>query len=141
LNNIFINTESKLKVKKRTVKNIILALANEFGIKDIFIEVNFVSSDTLLRINKKYLHHNYRTDIITFDYSNERNILDGEILISLEDAWKNSKSYKVSFDNEVMRLVIHGILHLLGFDDITNYKRKKMKALEDKLINKLEKIK
>lgn len=141
MNNIFINTESKLKVKKRTVKNIILALANEFGIKDIFIEVNFVSSDTLLRINKKYLHHNYRTDIITFDYSNERNILDGEILISLEDAWKNSKSYKVSFDNEVMRLVIHGILHLLGFDDITNYKRKKMKALEDKLINKLEKIK
>ena len=141
MKNIFINTESKLKVKKRTVKNIILALANEFGIKDIFIEVNFVSSDTLLRINKKYLHHNYRTDIITFDYSNERNILDGEILISLEDAWKNSKSYKVSFDNEVMRLVIHGILHLLGFDDITNYKRKKMKALEDKLINKLEKIK
>jgi rRNA maturation RNase YbeY len=141
LKNIFINTESKLKVKKRTVKNIILALANEFGIKDIFIEVNFVSSDTLLGINKKYLHHNYRTDIITFDYSNERNILDGEILISLEDAWKNSKSYKVSFDNEVMRLVIHGILHLLGFDDITNYKRKKMKALEDKLINKLEKIK
>lgn len=141
MKNIFINTESKLKVKKRTVKNIILALANEFGIKDIFIEVNFVSSDTLLGINKKYLHHNYRTDIITFDYSNERNILDGEILISLEDAWKNSKSYKVSFDNEVMRLVIHGILHLLGFDDITNYKRKKMKALEDKLINKLEKIK
>ena len=54
----------------------------------------------------------------------KRNILDGEIFISLKDAEENSKKYRVSFDNELLRLIIHGILHLLGYDDITLQKEK-----------------
>ena len=90
-------------------------------------------------INTQYLGHNFSTDIITFNYSGENDSFDGEIFISVDDAFSNSKKYKVSLDNEIIRLVIHGILHLLGFDDKNKFDLKKMKKEENRLVSVFEK--
>jgi len=100
------------------------------------LPINFISSDQIITINKEYLNHNYSTDIITFNYSGSRKNLDGEIFISIDDAKINAKGYNNSLKEELLRLVIHGILHLVGYDDIKTSDFKKMKELENSLLNK-----
>lgn len=106
----------------------------KFQIADL--NINFIGSDKLLELNRKHLKHYYPTDIITFNYSGSLSELDGEIYISFEDAIINAKKYKVSLNNELTRLVIHGILHLLGYDDKTPFEKKIMKTLENQLTYK-----
>jgi len=104
-------------------------------------ELNFIfcSDDYLLNINKQYLNHNYYTDVITFDYCNQ-NILSGDIFISLDTVRENSIEYNVSFDNELYRVMIHGVLHLLGFDDKSNEDKVQMKNAEDEALLSLQNI-
>jgi probable rRNA maturation factor len=98
------------------------------------LNINIISAGEIEKINSEYLGHNFSTDIITFNYSGENDTLDGEIFISLDDACNNAKKYKVSLDNEILRLIIHGILHLLGFDDKLPHEKKVMKAEENKYV-------
>ena len=102
------------------------------------MEVNIITSEEIHKINNQYLQHNYSTDIITFNYSGENNTLDGEIFISLDDAYYNSLKYKVNLDNELLRLIIHGFLHLVGYDDKATNDKRKMKRIENKLVNQIE---
>ena len=103
------------------------------------MSINFVTADYLLEINQQYLKHNYHTDIITFNYSGSTDNLDGELFISVHEAMANALKYKVNVDNELLRLVIHGILHLIGFDDKQPNEKKKMKVEENKLTTLFEK--
>lgn len=80
------------------------------------IHINFVSDDELLQINQQFLNHDYLTDIITFDYS-QNNKLSGEIFISTDRAIENARIHHESPENEFLRLIIHGILHLCGYKD------------------------
>jgi len=137
--NLFIYNEKEIKIKKSLLHKIVSSICGELDLNIYSLEINFVSSETMLGINKKYLNHNYNTDIITFDYSNERNNLDGEFFISINDALENSKKYHVTLNNEILRLVIHGILHMTGYDDVTLAKRKRMKKVEDVMVQKLQK--
>ena len=89
-----------------------------------------------MTINKSYLKHDYTTDIITFNYSDSLQQIDGEIFISIDDALSNSKKFRVTLSDELVRLVIHGILHLLGYDDQNLTDKKIMKRLENKLLSK-----
>lgn len=82
------------------------------------ISVVFCSDNYILKINREFLNHDYFTDIITFDYCENRNI-SGDLLISLDTVLSNSKQYETNFLNELHRVIIHGILHLIGFDDKT----------------------
>lgn len=100
------------------------------------LELNFITSEKIREINNQYLSHDYSTDIITFNYSEDKKLIDGEIFISIDDAEENAKKYKVKFLEEIGRLIAHGILHLIGFDDLTPDKRKKMKIQENRLIKK-----
>ncbi len=140
MKNLFIYNEKEIKIKKSLLHKIVSSICGELDLNIYSLEINFVSSETMISINKKYLNHNYSTDIITFDYSNERNNLDGEIFISINDASENSKKYHVTLNNEIFRLVTHGILHMTGYDDITLAKRKKMKKVEDTLVQKIQKL-
>lgn len=124
------------KLKKRKIHVLIKSLSIELGFLVSNLEINFISSKVILDINKTYLTHDYTTDIITFNYSNILDQIDGEIFISIEDALTNSKKYKVSLSDELVRLVIHGILHLLGYDDLNTSEKKIMKRLENKLLSK-----
>jgi rRNA maturation RNase YbeY len=78
----------------------------------------FCSDEEILKINKQFLKHNYYTDIITFDYS-EGDKLSGDLFISLETVKTNSEKYKTGYEDELHRVMIHGILHLCGFNDKT----------------------
>lgn len=91
----------------------------------------FCSDSYLLAINREYLNHDYLTDIITFDMSEERNILEGDIFISLDRVTDNASSHQVSRTLELIRVVSHGILHLIGFNDKTDAEIKLMRKNEE----------
>ena len=123
-------------INKRAVHSLISALRMEFKLKISFLSISLINSSELRIINKKYLKHDFNTDIITFNYSKQPNEIDGEILISFEDARLNAKKYKTNYDKEINRLIIHGILHLLNYDDNNKKNKTIMKQMENKLINR-----
>ena len=139
MKNVYVYCYKKKKINKLLVHSILSKIRKNFNLNIRSLEINFVSRETIRKVNNEYLSHDYSTDIITFDYSNERNILDGEIIISLRDAEENSKKYQVTFDNELLRLIIHGILHLLGYDDVTLPKKRVMKKIEDTITENFNK--
>ena len=99
------------------------------------INLVFVSDEYLLNINKKYLNHNYYTDVITFDYSDVDEI-SGDIFISIERIEENSGLLAVAFDDELDRVILHGILHLLKYDDSTKTKKQEMRRIEDNYLSR-----
>ncbi|MFA9290422.1 MAG: rRNA maturation RNase YbeY [Solirubrobacteraceae bacterium] len=94
------------------------------------INIIFCDDDYLLEVNKKYLNHNYFTDVITFDYS-ENKMVSGDIYISTDTVLKNATDYKVEFYEELKRIIIHGTLHLLGYKDKTKKEISTIRAKED----------
>ena len=97
------------------------------------IDYIFCSDDYLLNINQEYLNHDTFTDIITFDYSNGRSI-SGDVFISTDRVNENAKTYEVSFDEELLRVMSHGVLHLMGYGDKMDEERKLMREKEDEKI-------
>mgnify|MGYP001447661191 CR=1 FL=1 len=93
----------------------------------------FCSDEKVLEINNQYLQHDYYTDIITFDYS-EDNIISGDIFISLDTVKSNSEQFKTEYKEELHRVIIHGILHLSGFSDHTEEEEKQMRNLENQAL-------
>jgi len=102
--------------------------------KTDFINIRFTDDNTITAYNKKYLSHNKRTDIITFNYG-EEGLIEGDIIISLDTISDNSKRYNVSFEMEIMRVVIHGILHLCGYEDNNRKLKQQMHEREDYYLN------
>jgi rRNA maturation RNase YbeY len=125
--------ENKYKINKRLTHSIIADLRENLAFSIESLSINFVSSETIEKINIEHLNHHYSTDIITFNYSESVEDLDGELFISVDDARENAKRFKCTLNEELLRLLIHGILHLLGYDDMTPEERRKMKRLENKL--------
>ena len=95
-------------------------------------ELNFIFCDDeyLLEKNNTFLKHDTLTDIITFDYS-QKNMLTGDVYISIERVKENAQNYEVSFKNELHRVIIHGVLHLLGYKDKDEKHQKEMRKKED----------
>lgn len=96
-------------------------------------ELNYIfcSDEYLLEINRTHLQHDYYTDIITFDNSDEPNTLEGDIFISLDRVKDNARSLNVNYQEEFRRVIIHGVLHLLGQADKTEAEAKEMRRKED----------
>lgn len=97
----------------------------------------FCSDDYLLDINNEYLKHDYYTDVITFNY-NEDDLLSGDVFISVDRVKENAVEYNVPFEIELARVVIHGLLHLVGYDDKTDDLRALMRDKENQYINLIE---
>lgn len=96
----------------------------------------FCSDPYLRKINKTYLEHDYFTDIVTFDNSSVKGKIEGDIFISIDRIRINAKQYKVTVKDELHRVIIHGVLHLLGYGDKNLDQVKKMRAEEDKALAK-----
>ncbi len=94
------------------------------------ISIIFCSDNYILDVNIRYLHHDYFTDVITFDYC-EGNKLSGDLFISIDSVRENSIEFGTEFDEELHRVIVHGILHLIGYDDHTPEDQKIMRAKED----------
>ncbi|WNM19641.1 rRNA maturation RNase YbeY [Flavobacterium capsici] len=98
-------------------------------------EVNYIfcDDDYLLEINKQYLNHDYFTDIISFDYS-EGNLISGDIFISIDRVKENASDFNVSFEDELKRVIIHGILHYCGYKDKSSAEAEMMRSKEEEKI-------
>lgn len=96
----------------------------------------FCSDDYLLNLNKEYLNHDTYTDIVTFNYC-ENNIISGDLFISIDRIKDNSTQLKLSFNSELNRVIIHGVLHLIGYNDKTPEEILEMRAKEDFYLNLL----
>lgn len=94
----------------------------------------FCSDDYLHKINLEHLDHDTLTDIITFDF-NEENIVNGDLFISIDRIKDNAKQFDVSFDDELHRVMVHGVMHLCGFKDKTSEDQKVMSSKEDFYLN------
>ncbi|NNM94493.1 MAG: rRNA maturation RNase YbeY [Bacteroidia bacterium] len=94
----------------------------------------FCTDKYLLELNKKFLHHDYYTDILTFDYSAGKTI-NGEIFISIERVKENAIAYSQSFRQELLRTIVHGVLHLCGNNDKTAAEKNRMRKKEDTALN------
>jgi rRNA maturation RNase YbeY len=108
--------------------------AEQYGKKTGDISYMFCDEEKILEINRKYLNHDYYTDIITFDYS-ERNKISGDIFISPETLKTNALNFNVTFEEELLRIIIHGILHLCGQDDKTPESKQEMTGKENKALD------
>jgi probable rRNA maturation factor len=94
----------------------------------------FCSDEYLLEINKQYLDHDYFTDIITFDNSEEDNVLEGDIYISVDRVRENAETFHADFETEMRRVLIHGLLHLMGYEDSDESLKKAMRGKEDEYL-------
>lgn len=123
--------ETKFQFKNRRLNNSWLKLVAESEIKKLGqINIIFCSDNYILDINQRFLQHDYFTDIITFDYC-EGNILSGDLFISVDSVKENSIFYKTDFDEELNRVIVHGFLHLIGYDDHSDEDQKMMRSKEN----------
>lgn len=114
--------------RKRTAW--ITAVIRQHGKVPGEIQYIFTDDEHILKINREFLQHDYCTDIITFDYT-EGNTLSGDIFISIDTVRDNSQTYGDTFRRELLRVIIHGVLHLAGFNDKTEAEQRVMRTQED----------
>ncbi len=117
-------------IPHRQLTHWIRNVAAHYGKKVGEVGYLFCSDAHILNVNRTYLQHDYYTDIITFDYS-EGNTLNGDIVISLDTVKSNARQYDKPYDEELLRVIIHGILHLCGINDKGPGEREKMEKAED----------
>ena len=125
----FQDTDFKFRHKRLTSQWLRLTAESEIY-RIVDISIIFCSDSYILDINQKYLHHDYYTDIITFDYC-EGERLSGDLFISVDSVRENSIEYGTSFEEELNRVIIHGLLHLIGYDDHTEEDIAQMRKKEN----------
>ena len=121
------------KIKKRDTSAWIKAVAASYGRKVGEIGYLFVDNEKILEVNREYLGHDYYTDVITFDYD-EDDTVSGDIVISLDTVRSNAELFGKSYEDELYRVIIHGILHLCGINDKGPGEREIMEAAENKAL-------
>lgn len=121
-------------IKKRDTNRWIKQVAETYGKKVGEIAYIFVDDAKILEVNQQYLQHDYYTDIITFDYS-EGNTISGDLFISLDTVRTNAEGQKCAYEDELHRVIIHGILHLCGINDKGPGEREIMEAAENKALS------
>lgn len=112
-------------------RNWIRKVASHYSVRIAHLNYIFCSDKYLLKINRDYLKHDDYTDVVTFDYSESTQEIEGEIYISIDRVRENADRYKQEFTNELSRVMIHGLLHLMGYGDKTEAEQTKMKERED----------
>lgn len=141
LNKIAIYGNKKLlsgKIKRS--KKVILNILKDHKLKLDIIEINLITDDELLKMNKSVLKHDYYTDIITFDYC-ENKTVSGDLYISIDRTKENAKIFKSVPSEELIRVMFHGVLHLCGYKDKKKEDINIMREMENKYLEKFRKIK
>ena len=133
------NTKLPKQFQKRKLTQWIKEIANSKNKKADNITYLFCTDEKILEINRNFLKHDYYTDIITFDYT-EDNLLAGDIFISIDTVKSNAAKFNSDYIEELYRVMIHGILHLCGMKDRTEEEKKKITQAENKALEILRKM-
>ena len=121
------------KIKKRETTAWIRAVAKSYGRRVGEVGYMFVNDDKILEVNREYLGHDYYTDVITFDYD-EDDVVSGDVVLSLDTVASNAHLFNKTYEEELYRVIIHGILHLCGINDKGPGEREQMEAAENKAL-------
>jgi probable rRNA maturation factor len=144
MNIVIANRQRVKKIDSRLLKEIASAILAELEIEHCELEINLLGAKEMAALNETFLNHDGSTDVITFDYSEGKKLrsnvgISGEIFICVDDAIAQAKQFKTNWQTEIVRYIAHGILHLLGHDDLKPQLRRKMKHEENLLVRKLAK--
>lgn len=120
-------------IRRRDTSAWVRAVAASYGKRVGDIAYIFCDDEKILEVNRQYLQHDYYTDIITFDYTEDDRI-SGDLFISLDTVRSNAEQQGADYDTELHRVIIHGILHLVGINDKAPGEREVMEAAEDKAL-------
>jgi rRNA maturation RNase YbeY len=134
------NRQRARPLNTKFIRNVLRALLiDDLSQDDFEIGVSIIGEEAMTRMNEGYLRHKGSTDVITFDYTDATRpeCLAGEIFVCLDEALVQAPRFRVSWQNELVRYIVHGILHLCGFDDKTSAARRKMKREENRLMRRV----
>lgn len=129
----FLELPSILKGREREVSDWLVVVAEGYGSRIKGLVYHFVDDEEITRINVEHLDHDYATDIITFGYEEGKRV-NGEIYIGYETVFENAKDLGLAEVDELCRVIAHGLLHLIGFDDQTDEEKQVMRSEEEKCL-------
>ena len=137
MNIVIANRQRVKSFDLRMLKKITAALFAELNIAGAAIEINLLSAAEMAALNETFLKHEGPTDVITFDYGSSKSRLQGEIFVCVDEAVLQARTFGTQWQSEIVRYLIHGILHLLGYDDLDAGPRRRMRREENLLLRKL----
>lgn len=144
MNIVIANRQRTKPIDSRFLKRIVRDIFDELSITEAELGISLVAAREMTLVNETFLQHKGSTDVITFDHlepdgttENPALQLHGELFVCVDDALAQSKKFKTTWQSEVIRYVTHGILHLLGYDDLKASLRQKMKREENRLVRRL----
>ena len=133
------NRQRTKKINTRLLKQIAGELLTELKMSEADLGVALVGAKEMAKVNWQFLRHEGSTDVITFDHESTRTNLHGELFICVDVAVTQAQEFKSSWQSELVRYVVHGVLHLLGYDDLQPALWRKMKREENRLVRLLAK--
>jgi rRNA maturation RNase YbeY len=146
MNVVILNRQRIKKINTRLLRRMLLAVLDELKVTDSELGITLVNAPEMARINWDFLQHTGSTDVITFDHSDPDApqpkgalTVNGELFICVEDAISQAREFGTRWESEVVRYAVHGVLHLLGYDDLKPALRRAMKREENRLVRWLEK--
>lgn len=156
MNVVIVNRQRTKRINPRLLKQLVLALFAELEIAEAELGISLVAAREMALVNETFLQHEGSTDVITFDHTDNvppvsrrqdkldfpagcRKHVHGELFICVDDAIQQAKEFKTKWQSEVVRYVVHGVLHLLGYDDLKPDLRRVMKREENRLVRQLAK--
>ena len=144
---LIMNRQRAIPLNTRLLRTLAKSLLEDLlGLEKFDLGIHVVRAPEMARLNEKFLQHAGSTDVITFDYTDKvppaggRKHVHGEIFICIDDAKTQAREFRTSWQSELARYVIHGVLHLRGFDDIQPGDRRKMKREENRLLKKIARL-
>ncbi|HTB82676.1 MAG TPA: rRNA maturation RNase YbeY [Candidatus Sulfotelmatobacter sp.] len=144
MNVVITNRQRAKKIDARLLKEIVAGLFAELKIEEAEIGINLVGAREMALVNETFLQHEGSTDVITFDHrdskskiQNPKSEIYGELFICIDDAMVQAREFGTSWQAEITRYIVHGVLHLLGYDDLKPHLRRKMKHQENRLMRRI----
>ena len=140
-----LNRQRTKKINARLLKQLVQALFTELKIETAELGIHLVSAPEMTLLNETFLRHEGSTDVITFNHQDDSNpengkiSLYGELFVCMDEAMVQAKRFRCSWQSEIVRYIVHGILHLLGHDDLKPGLRRRMKSEENRLVRRLAK--
>ena len=139
MNVVIANRQRKKKINQHQLRLVVTELFSELKITNCELGIQFVSAERMAQINWQFLQHEGSTDVITFNHAESRSQLNGELFICVDDALSQAKEFGTTWQSELVRYVVHGVLHLCGYDDLKPHLRREMKRAENRLVRRLTK--